>query len=116
VTKTDAELVALLSLEHPEKPHNVLAKLRGTYSFVVKRAYLDVVRLIVNDTVEANLLEPRALVRAAHRADHARALHLRQLAHQRAHRARRTRHHQRLACPAGGGDTRQTQRVASVQR
>ena len=44
VTKTDAELVALLSLEHPEKPHNVLAKLRGTYSFVVvdtvKRAHL----------------------------------------------------------------------------
>jgi hypothetical protein len=35
VTKSDAELVAMLSLEHPEKPHNVLAKLRGTYSFVV---------------------------------------------------------------------------------
>ena len=35
VAKSDAELVAMLSLEHPEKPHNVLAKLRGTYSFVV---------------------------------------------------------------------------------
>lgn len=32
---SDAKLLALLALEHPDKPHTVVAKLRGTFSFVV---------------------------------------------------------------------------------
>lgn len=34
-TMSDAKLLALLALEHPDKPHTVVAKLRGTFSFVV---------------------------------------------------------------------------------
>jgi hypothetical protein len=76
VTKTDAELVALLSLEHPEKPHNVLAKLRGTYSFVV----VDTVNVRIFASRDPTGIAPLFLVRCLplhHRHNPSRTYHQR---------------------------------------